>query len=450
MIVKKIFVLFIIFVILLSVASCGQKPNEIDVYDLLDYMTELVGYIERPLISKEDIENTDFIYLLFYLAYKNNQTECEEIEYIDTDCPPNSFGYGEKRRSDQYSVSADVLIGYMDDYFGIGEEYFDKYKNGGYKYRSSHDFYDAHSGMFRFITVDNYDYCCSGDYSISRGDTKIYITGNEITVKTMYLYDYYNNDLRYSADYKFTAHKKDGKIYYRLNSVDLYEDKRNKNTAVILSVDGKDYVASDYMASWCTVERNGKVEYNIPRPFIAGGFYSWDWSSQPPTDIGGMILAGVRKNTAYFIFGYRSIYDVYAYDIVKNTGYFMSGATAENFTDYYKERIERYESGLGWGYSGYFIVSMSLDRDFALILKSKYDGDGRAGEYYMLNWKTGEETYICDSYTRDFIISYMEEYYEWTDENRLQISVYLENSHPTYEAVYNGKTWVTNEIQKKD
>jgi hypothetical protein len=435
-------------VTVLCIVSCKQKSDKIDIYDLLDYMTELVRYIEQPLTSKQDIEDTDFIYFLFYLSYKENQTECELIEYKDTDGDPNSFGYGHERRSNQHTVSADILIGYMKYYFGVGEEYFDKYKNGSYKYRSSHDFYDAETDAFKFITTDSYSYGSSGDYSISRGDTKIYITGNEITVKTMYLYDYYNNDLRYSADYKFTVNEKDGKIYYRLNSVDIYEDKRNKNMDVILSVDGKDYIASDYKASWFIVERNGKNEYYVPRPFQPAGFHVWDWAYQPPTNDGWIMLAGVKNTTAYYLFGYKSIYDVYVYDIVKNTGYFMSGASADNFSEYYKEDIEYYENySPAYGYFSKFIVSMPPDSDFVLMMRSKNRSASNAGEYYMLNLKTGEETYLCDSYTRDFIISYMEEYYVWIDENHLQISVFLEGSHPTYEAVYNDKTWVTKELQ---
>jgi len=418
--IKKIGVILIFITILAIIiwATYAVNPNDIDVYDFLYYMTELVRYINHSLVSAQDIEKTDFIYFLFYLAEKDNKTQCETIEYIDTQRSPDSFGYGLTEKSEQHTVGIDILAEYMDVYFGIGEEYFDKYKNGSYKYRSPHDFYDAETDMFKFITIDSYSYALTSDYSISRDNTKIFINGNKIIIKTMYLYDYYNNDLRYSADYKFKVHKKDKKIYYQLESVDIYDDDRNKNTDVVLTFDG-----TDYTAPWFIVERNGKTEYYTLYPFIPADINSWSWVN--PYGTGILWFSGVRDKTAYFVFADNGMYDIYLYDTRKKTGEFMSDKKPEKIS--------------------LCIVSMPPESDFILMRRQKNkNAYNLAGEYYMYNIKTGEETYICESYTREHIISYMEEYYEWIDKNHLRITVYLEDSWSVYDVIYNKKTWTVS------
>ena len=411
-----------------------SKEAEIDLYAVLDLMDNLVRYIDHPINSKADMEQTDFLYFLFYLALKENKTQCEMIEYTDTQGGPDSFGYGHERRSEQHTVGFDVLAEYMGVYFGIGEKYFDKYKNGNYEYKSPHDFYDADTDTFKFLTVNDYLWG-TGNYFISRMDTKIYITRNEIAVKTMYMYDPYCEDIRNSADYKFNIYKINGETYLRLVSVGIYADERNKNAEVVLSIDGNDYIAP-----WIVLDRNGKPEYHTLQPFRTADFHSWSFTVAPHNQ--GIGFLGVNGNTAYFMVAYMSIYDVYLYDLAKKTGCFMSGA--ENFVEYYKDVLEllRSESGeIAYAYFDCYIVSMPPDSDFVLIRRSKDKCRSLAGEYYMLNLKTGEKTYICDSYTRDYLISYMEESYVWINENHLMINVFLENGNPTYDVIYDGENW---------
>ena len=418
----------------------NSEGDKFDLYAILDFMDSLVRYIDHTLPSKQDIENTDFIYFLFYLALKDNKTQFEMLEYIDTQGDPDSFGYGHERRSEQHTVGFDVLAEYMGVYFGIEEKYFDRYKNGSYEYKTPYDFYDADTDTFKFLAINDYLWG-NGNYFISRIDTKIYIIGDEITVKTMYMYDRYYEDIRNSADYNFKVYKINGEAYLKLVSVNIYDDDRNKNTDVVLSIDGNDYIAP-----WVVADRDGKLEYHTIQPFQPAGFHSWSFATDPFNT--GIWLLGVKHDTAYFMFAHRGIFDVYLYDTSAETGKFMSGADAENFSAYYQKEIAYYKNNPAYAYFNCFIVSMPPESDFALMRRSKNKGESREGEYYMLSLETGEETYICDSYTRDFLISYMEEYYEWTDKNHLSIRVFVEYDNPAYDVIYDGKIWTVTPALK--
>jgi hypothetical protein len=64
----------------------------------------------------------------------------------------------------------------------------------------------------------------------------------------------------------------------------------------------------------------------------------------------------------------------------------------------------------------------------------------------MRNLATGEETYICGSYTKENLISFMEEPFEWLDADTIRIGEISDRLDRTvYDAAYNGYDWEVKE-----
>ena len=220
---------------------------------------------------------------------------------------------------------------------------------------------------------------------------------------------------------------------------------------IVLTVDGH-----DFQKPWYTVYRNGKAEY-YPRTkeWNPNGYESYVFPHVDDADALDMGISKcvIRNNTAYLEFFYYGILDTYVYDIENKTGRWMSGA--DNLADFYKAEIaevRRLNEGIEGAYRGYRnfnIVTISRDGAYALIRRTEPLGE-LSGKYLMRNLATGEETYICGSYTRKNFISFMDEYAEWLDDDHLQVHSVIDSDpgwQGNYDVVFDGRNWVVNSYE---
>ncbi|MDR1218720.1 MAG: hypothetical protein LBK73_03825 [Treponema sp.] len=137
------------------------------------------------------------------------------------------------------------------------------------------------------------------------------------------------------------------------------------------------------------------------------------------------------------------------------TGHWMSGA--EDLDTYYQSELlklremDQEEKGRDiYCFLNYDIVTIAYEHNFALLRRNTHTGTS-AGEYIMLNLATGEETYICDSYTREKgWHSGMDETFEWLDANRLQLDTITgDNGAERLNIVYDGSGWRTEEARPR-
>jgi len=411
------------------------SPDDINTYELLDYMEVLVKYVNQPVASKEDIRQLDLLIFMFESSMYDPRTRYDK-----------KTGYQVSPPVINTSVEIGVLAEYMCMFFGLNEKYFDKYFNsfinGEYVFQSEYIKFDPLTDEFRYSwgLVPG-----QGRFVLSRTDTKIYIDGNKITVKTIIISS--DGGETKSADYTFIAHIKDGDIRYQLVSVDIYEDKRNMND-VILTIEG-----IDFTAPWYTVDRNGELEYytSMPIYFYDNDGQSWDPAYEPEIWIRNK---GIKNGVAYIGVNYYFIRDTYILDIENKMGRWMSGA--EDIEVFYEAEISYFEElkakneaddeGVFWPsyYHNYSIMTMSRQYDFALLRRSKTLFE-LPGEYFMRNLNTGEEVFICDSYTVKYGISYMHENFKWLTDEHLQINVWLGGESSYYDVIYDGKNWLVSE-----
>ena len=409
------------------------SATEIDVAAVLSHIDRLLGHTGVSLESKAQIEQQDLFYYL-----------CEMIIFND-----NGFLDPRVKRANRddgsnysYLIDADLFDECLYNNFGIGPEYLDRYKDGTYDFRSRADAYDTMNDKFRLAPRG---WGWNGEpVDVSGRDTKITINGNRITVKTVLTP---KTGEQKSADYEFLAHRQeDGQSYYQLAAVQMYDDDRNVNKEIILTVD-----EISFPVQWYTVDREGALEYYIPesgQEQNAASLYDPSYESTVQMRRTGRI----KDKIAYLGFEYYDIIDTYVYDIEAKTGYWLSGA--EDLGAFYKKEVEaqrklRGETNYGnsWGpyyYRTHEIVALSESLDYALLRRSKVVGE-LPGEYWMRNLVTGEEVYICESYTTKELRSSMAELFFWEDDNSLLIEVWLEDGEAWYETVYDGETWHTTQ-----
>jgi hypothetical protein len=205
---------------------------------------------------------------------------------------------------------------------------------------------------------------------------------------------------------------------------------------------------------------------NMQLPLLDAGYESWS-APYPQASLNdnnfdpqnGIFKCVIHKDVAYIGVVYKNISDTYIYDIKDRSGRWMSGA--EDLDIFYKEEIELlYNSNLirelnpsaaDYNYRNYDIVTISYVHPYALLRRTLYPGlDSIKCKYFMMNLETGEETYICESFTAENIISHFEEPFEWIDTNSLRISVHTEPPssafYKVYLIVFDGQNWLVNEM----
>jgi len=408
--------------------------GEINTDDLLAELGYIVKFIHNPVSSPEDFTRMDLIGFLF-----------ERALYTDTKEIDGGYDSG----GPEYTVDAGKLAEYLFAYFGLTPNYLDKYKNGSSKLGSKYDSYDPARDVFLF-RGSGAQWHFSEHYICSYADaSQIYIDGHDITVKTIISPEYSVGDKK-SADYKFLAIELKGKIFYRLISVNIYDDLRNHQT-FILTLD-----RTSFYAPWTTVCRNGEMQYIVPETYL---FESWSDPyprlNIPPERYEGD-AANYNENTgiykyfiyngdAYLVFVYYGIVDTYVYNIEHGTGHWMSGA--EDLEVFYKPELavlrnedKAEENYICKSYRNFDIVDISPDHGYALLRRNLYPRQ-LEGEYLMRCLSTGEETYICDSYTRETIMSYSEESIEWVDSNHFRIKTVNKYDWPAIDVIFDGRRW---------
>ena len=426
----------------------------IDTDDLLNYMSTLVKYVHQPLSGPDELARLDLIYFLF-----EHSMEDTKSDFV------RAVAYPYNRLSDKprpaYLVGVNTLTDYLIAGFGIDPDYLKKYEDGTYAFQSESDYYDVRSDTFSFQDVGSL-WMYGPAYTLSVHGTVIDIHGSAVTVRTTITPP---EGVPESADYTFQVVTLDGFNipYYRLLSVDIYDDARNAGSTAVLTVDGY-----DFHAPWYTVDRNGTTEYDMEGQ---DAYYAElpSWSYPDPViealpasldEQGGFCLSGIRSciiynNSAYLTFVYYGVVDTYVYDIAGKVGRWMSGAT-ELATFYKSELAElrKLETETDWNtyafYRNYDVVTISQAHEYALIRRSTEMGEIR-GEYLLKNLATGKETTICGSYTRNpnTIISFMDEAIYWLDGDHLLIRSVADVEsgwQRQYVAAFDGKGWTVREI----
>jgi hypothetical protein len=124
----------------------------------------------------------------------------------------------------------------------------------------------------------------------------------------------------------------------------------------------------------------------------------------------------------------------------------MSGA--QDLADFYSDEIavmnEMDDSDMVY-YRNFDIATISKDHNCALMRRNPEPGIMN-GEYLFRNLATGDETYVCPSYTRESGITFsgFGEYYAWIDGNTLTLQVLVnDEGHPfdTYTAEFKNSAW---------
>lgn len=121
------------------------------------------------------------------------------------------------------------------------------------------------------------------------------------------------------------------------------------------------------------------------------------------------------------------LYDEYVYNPTTEEGHYMSGVQS-----LYKERNDLIVLARKHEHPYYLnkLISVNEDLSAAVIRKSNKDnystGNYLAGEYYVLDFETGEFEYICDSYPyySDTIPGTKIEGIVWNDNEEVEISTY--------------------------
>lgn len=299
-------------------------------------------------------------------------------------------------------------------------------------------------------------------YSISFHDTKIYIDDANITVNTVLVA--HEDSTIVSADYVFLVETDNGDVHYRLISSDVHEDTRNMNV-LITTLDG-----IDFFAPWLTVSYGGQTEYYVynipdytayltwapPYPNLKQGYRPWTYNFDNDDRI-GMDHCFIHNGIAYITFVYKYITDVYVWDIKNGSGYWMSGA--EDLGVFYEAELEiihdlreqdiRYSE---YFFRNYDVVGISPVHDYALMRRSLGIG-GPEGKYLMRNLTTGEETFIADSFTSDYIFSAFEESYRWLADGNLLLQI-ISNTEKKgiywifYKVVFGEEGWIVSETEQ--
>ena len=132
-------------------------------------------------------------------------------------------------------------------------------------------------------------------------------------------------------------------------------------------------------------------------------------------------------STIYIPVFCNGLYDEYLYDTKTKSGVYMSGATS--LVEEYSDLIAEIQECRQPFYLDK-IVSINEDLSAAVIRKSSSFGytDGKylSGEYYVLDFASGDCTYICDSYPNytDTIPGTRIESIEWEDNSSVVIYTY--------------------------
>lgn len=150
-----------------------------------------------------------------------------------------------------------------------------------------------------------------------------------------------------------------------------------------------------------------------------------------PIDFSDIIIFDDRKikvgSLIYIPVLCDGLYDEYIYDLGTKSGVYMSGA--KSLRDEYGELIADIQEHQQPFYLN-SIVSVNEDFTAAIIRKSNSDGyaDGKylSGEYYILDFESGDCVYICDSYPNysDTIPGTRIESIEWDANNSVKIYTY--------------------------
>ncbi|MBQ7921189.1 MAG: hypothetical protein IJ325_01245 [Clostridia bacterium] len=139
------------------------------------------------------------------------------------------------------------------------------------------------------------------------------------------------------------------------------------------------------------------------------------------------------------------LYDEYVYDPTTEVGYYMSGVQS-----LCKEKNDQIALARKHEHIYYLnkLISINEDLSAAVVRRSNKDnysaGNYLAGEYYVLDFETGEFEYICDSYPHysDTIPGTRIEGIEWNDDEEVKISTYNSDDELCiYAANKNDRTW---------
>ena len=420
-----------------------SKPNqmeyeyyygEIDTEDLLSHLRTLVKWVNSPVESLDDLEQFD---LLFY-AVERSADEGKTSGYRHGGISETSF-------------SADVLAEYLFVDFFLDTDYLDRCKSINSGFKSPYYHYDSEEELF-WVRMTNPSWWSGPFYTIFECGMEIHIEGHEIMVKTAIIAP---DGEKKSADFAFTAITMDGGVFYRLVALDVYCDARYEQSALFKIDD------FDFYTPWCTVYRDGDTKHISVMP---SNGESWDGLSPRHPNVllesydedwgyhsSGIVKCEIHKGVAYITFAYNGFADVYIYDIDWKTGHWMSGA--DDLAVFYAALREELQSseGLEWNncafYRNFDIVTIAQAHDYALIRRS-VSAWWIEGQYIMRNLISGEETFICGSYTVDYVLSYLNEYFKWISDDHLRIRV-IENCEVdwavVYDVVYDGQRWVVSE-----
>ena len=245
--------------------------------------------------------------------------------------------------------------------------------------------------------------------------------------------------------------------------MDIYYDARYENAALFKLGD------FNFHTPWYTVYRNGDAEHVSVIPSYNYESWSFPWPRLPNAlpesydeNLGfhasGIIKCEIHKGVAYITFVYYGIVDVYVYDLDEKSGHWMSGA--EDLAAFYGtmlEELRKSDEEIHWNTRAFFrsfdVVTIAQAHGYALIRRS-LSAQGLKGQYIMRNLSTGEETFICGSYTRSgTIISYMDESFEWLSDDHLRVEV-VEDSRDTgwsvvYDVNFDGQQWLVSESDEQ-
>jgi hypothetical protein len=136
---------------------------------------------------------------------------------------------------------------------------------------------------------------------------------------------------------------------------------------------------------------------------------------------------------------YCGIYDTYVYNKITGVGYWLSGAAIPDvsysdgvFETYYKNEIESLKNNNeGYPYYNYYILSLSPNGRYALFQRSVEIGSIHV-KYYIYDFNTLNETYLFDGYNTKNMISWLEDRYEWIDDNYLRIASWTDKYDELY------------------